>query len=65
MSVIADDEAFVASMLRVAEEHQGPEDIRVPRSVLLRLANLAGHGELRSVARPDTLLLSDERGETL
>lgn len=36
-----DDDDFVASVRKIVEEHQGPLDVRVPASVLLRLVNLA------------------------
>lgn len=36
-----DDDDFVASVRKLAEEHQGPLDVRVPATVLLRLVSLA------------------------
>lgn len=42
--MLSDDEAFVRAMRRVAENHDGPSDIRMPRNVLLRMVELAEAG---------------------
>jgi hypothetical protein len=41
-----DDEEFIESMRHLAETHQGPDNIRIPPNVLLRLANLASRPKL-------------------
>lgn len=42
--MIAEDEAFVRSMRRIVDNHDGPADIRMPRSVLERLVVIAERG---------------------
>lgn len=42
--MLTDDPAFIRSMRRIADNHEGPEHIRIPRNVLERLTALAERG---------------------